>query len=387
MVLIRHRRLERERIGWELGIALIWILIALSRPVSLWFQGSWNLDSNQVASMEEGNPLNRIIALTLLILGVLILLKRYAAITEFIAANPLLVCLYAFCLVSIIWSDDPFVAFKRWFRHLGAVVFALVLLTDRRGFRTVVTVFRYAAYFLLPISIVLFKYVPRLGRHYHFHSGALEITGVTAGKNALGLLCMASALFLLIEIHEQWKSGNRRSFIFKGDICLCGVALWLLYLSHSATSLLAFCAGAVTYWGLGRQRLQRARTPWMFMLVLIVTLAVPLAFYGMGLAGTNTTLGSFVDLTGHSETFWGRTMLWKDVIDRVPNPLLGCGYESFWLGDRVEQLWDLYWWHPNEAHNGFVGVYASIGLIGVALLVAVIVQTYRRLFPIVRPHS
>lgn len=378
--LIRHRRLEGEKIGLALGIALIWILIDLSRPVSLWFNSSWSLDSSQLASIEEGNPINRTVALVLLVFGVLILLKRNANIGEFISANQLLVCLYVFCLISVIWSDVPFVGFKRWFRHLGAVVFVLVLLTDRRGFRAVVTVFRYAAYILLPASIVLLKYYPQLGRQYHGHFGELMLTGVTMSKNHLGALCMIAALFLLVEIHQQWTSGNRKSFIIRGDFCLFAVAIWLLHKSHSATSLLAFIAGAVTYWALGLKWLRRAQTPWMFFLVLVFTLIIPLGFYGVGLTGAESTLGSLVDVTGHSNTFWGRTVLWKDVIDSVPNPFLGSGYESFWLGERLEKLWDLYWWHPTEAHNGFVGVYASLGLVGVAILVGIIIQSYRRLF-------
>ena len=378
--LIRHRRLEGEKIGLELGIALIWILIALSRPVSLWLQATWSVESAEVTSAEEGNPINRVVALTFLIAGASILIRRNTNFADLVRENPLLVCLYAYCLISVIWSDVPFVAFKRWFRHLGAVMLVLVLLTDRRGFRAVIMVFRYAAYILLPISIVLFKYYPKLGRHYHPHSGQLMITGVTLGKNALGVLCMLSALFLLVEIHQQWISGNRKSPIAKGDICLGAVAVWLLFKSHSATSLLAFYGGVITYWALGRKRMQKATSPWMFMLVLVATILVPLGSYGLGVAGVDTTLGRFVDLTGHSDTFWGRTVLWKEVIDRVPNAILGSGYETFWLGDRLDEICALYWWKPNEAHNGFVGVYASIGLVGVALLVAVIVQAYRRLF-------
>jgi O-antigen ligase len=191
---------------------------------------------------------------------------------------------------------------------------------------------------------------------------------------------MVSALFLLFEVHKQWKSGNWNSLITKGDLCLCAAAIWLLFVSKSATSLLAFSFGAVTYWTLGLRAARRARTSWVFMLILVVTIAIPLGFSGAGMAGTDTGLGSVVDLTGHGETFWGRTILWKEVIDRVPNPLLGCGYESFWLGERLEELWALYWWQPNEAHNGFVGVYATLGLAGLAILIGIIVQSYRRLY-------
>ncbi len=45
------------------------------------------------------------------------------------------------------------------------------------------------------------------------------------------------------------------------------------------------------------------------------------------------------------------------------NPLLGTGYESFWLGPRLQWFWQhAGLGHINEAHNGYLEVYLNLGI-------------------------
>ena len=66
------------------------------------------------------------------------------------------------------------------------------------------------------------------------------------------------------------------------------------------------------------------------------------------------------------------------------NPAIGTGFESFWLGKRLEKIWSFYWWHPNEAHDGYLEVYLNLGWIGVALLAIVLVTGYRNVIAALR---
>jgi len=43
----------------------------------------------------------------------------------------------------------------------------------------------------------------------------------------------------------------------------------------------------------------------------------------------------------------------------------------------MEKLWQMYWWHPNEAHNGFVEIYLDLGIVGVIILGGIIVSGFR----------
>jgi exopolysaccharide production protein ExoQ len=56
------------------------------------------------------------------------------------------------------------------------------------------------------------------------------------------------------------------------------------------------------------------------------------------------------------------------------NSLIGTGFEGFWLGPRVEALWQKYWWHPNQAHNGYIETYLNLGWIGLALMAQMMVS-------------
>jgi O-antigen ligase len=90
-------------------------------------------------------------------------------------------------------------------------------------------------------------------------------------------------------------------------------------------------------------------------------------------------LSSAVDIAGRSETFWGRSEMWKMLITMNTSPLIGVGYESFWLGSRLDTLWTEYWWHPNQAHNGYLETYLNLGWIGLILLGGVILNSYRNI--------
>jgi O-antigen ligase len=40
-------------------------------------------------------------------------------------------------------------------------------------------------------------------------------------------------------------------------------------------------------------------------------------------------------------------------------------------------MWSIWWWHPNEAHNGYLEVYLNLGWIGVGLLALLLITGYR----------
>ena len=54
------------------------------------------------------------------------------------------------------------------------------------------------AYLLIPLSIVLTKYFPELGKQYDTWSGMGYYIGVATSKNMLGALCLVSAVFFLL---------------------------------------------------------------------------------------------------------------------------------------------------------------------------------------------
>src|ERR1700721_251780 len=114
-----------------------------------------------------------------------------------------------------------------------------------------------------------------------------------------------------------------------------------------------------------------ARRPWLVHVMIFAVLAVSVGtlFLDLG-SGLLTTMGRDPTLTG-------RTDIWKLVLGMTGNPLVGTGFESFWLGQRLAKMWSVYWWHPREAHDGYIEVFLNLGWLGVLLFSIVLITSYR----------
>src|SRR5207248_11086529 len=86
-----------------------------------------------------------------------------------------------------------------------------------------------------------------------------------------------------------------------------------------------------------------------------------------------------IDLTGHASTIEGRENLWGELLAFHTNPIFGVGFESFWSGDRLQQLWAEHMSHPTEAHNGYLGTYLNLGWAALLMLGGLLLGTYRKI--------
>jgi exopolysaccharide production protein ExoQ len=113
------------------------------------------------------------------------------------------------------------------------------------------------------------------------------------------------------------------------------------------------------------------KKPWRVYLLMAVLVAAPFATLFLGIGG------GALEGMGRDATLTGRTEIWKDVLSMAGNPLIGTGFESFWLGERANRMWRMFYFHPTQAHNGYIEVYLELGWIGIALLAAIIVTGCR----------
>jgi O-antigen ligase len=101
----------------------------------------------------------------------------------------------------------------------------------------------------------------------------------------------------------------------------------------------------------------------------------------------NPSLG-LVQAVGRDSTLTGRTDIWKDVLPLTVSPLFGAGYESFWLGPRLDKIWSKDWGaRPNQAHNGYLEVYLDLGWVGLFLLGLVMIWGYSGIVSMLRSYS
>jgi O-antigen ligase len=94
--------------------------------------------------------------------------------------------------------------------------------------------------------------------------------------------------------------------------------------------------------------------------------------------------GSLLQSIGRNPTLTGRTKIWEAVLAQPINPLVGAGFESFWMGSRMQSVWDMSQYGIQQAHNGYLELYLNLGWIGIALLGALIITGYRNALPMYR---
>ena len=145
---------------------------------------------------------------------------------------------------------------------------------------------------------------------------------------------------------------------------------WLMKMANSATSLATLTLGVGTMVVLGSGLVSKGSVGTFVVVSLLIALAAEFTF---GL------YEEVIALLGRDPSLTDRTYVWADALALQDRPILGVGFESFWLGPRLEALWAKWWWRPNQAHNGYIETYLNLGLVGVFLLFAVFVSTFRKI--------
>lgn len=365
-----------------LWVPVIWMFIVASRLPSQWL----GADIGQSASAQalvEGNPLDRSIDLIFILLAICILTSRSFKWSSFFSRNLALTAFLAFALISTGWSDFPFVAFKRWFRDLGGFFIILVALSDPRPDAAVRTVLRRLSYLLIPLSIVLDKYFPTISKSYDPWTGNVIVSGVTTGKNLLGVIGLIGGLFFFWDSVTRWHEWRRARTkrILLINVAFIVMSLSLLQNARSTTAWVCFGLGCLVIAAAHRRFLRRrpailkTSIPVFFVLYLILA-------FGFGMNG------SMAQAVGKDPTFTDRTKIWTLLLSMHTNPIVGAGYESFWLGPRLE------WFRQNsglgdinEAHNGYLEVYLQLGLVGLSLLILFLITCYRNICRKLVPFS
>ena len=359
-------RERKTRSSWALLLPFFWLLIAGSRNVGEWLE-SGNPTSGDV--YVEGNALDRNLLTVVIAAGVVVLFQRREKIGMFLRANWPLLIYFFYCGVSLLWSDYPFVGFKRWIRAWGDVVMVLIVLTERDWLASRRRLYAWTAFVLIPASILLIRYYPELGRAYGL-DGTLFWTGVGKNKNELGLICLVFGLPSVARLIDIYKGregpGKTRALI--AHVAIVVMTMYLLHVANSATSLA--CLGL----GVGILLLTSWR-PVIRRPALIHVIVASMLLFTFSSLFLNIGSG-VVENLGRNSTLTGRTELWAHALKLVENPVFGAGYESFWVGSRLEQM-RAFAMGVNQAHNGYLEIYLNLGWVGVTLLALVIVTGYR----------
>jgi len=365
IVLLLIERKQNPAASLAIWVPTVWVLISGSRPIGRWFETS-PLDS--LGGEGVGSPLDRLVLGIFIAFSLFILFSRKIDWPRILKDNVWLALLILYMGISILWSDIPFVSFKRWVRSAGDILMALVVLSERMPFQALESVLRRSAYILIPFSLMLIHYFPFYGRAYGRYSGIEMWTGVTLHKSSLGSLCAIAAFFMMWALLREWRAGTlfkNKSQNFADSLVLVMtlIMLWGPGISFSATAVSIVVVSTVLL-------LLLYHTETLARYIGGHLKAITVSFVLLYLLLYDSLVEISASIVGRDTTLTGRTDIWRPLLDFASqSPILGVGYGGFWAPGNLE-LEELF--SPQfilaQSHNGYLAVYVELGIIGIVLL-------------------
>jgi exopolysaccharide production protein ExoQ len=310
----------------------------------------------------EARPENRIFWPAMAAISVVLAVRNRSRLGRPTLPPPI-ICLLAylaFAGASTQWAFRPELSFIRFLQEV--MVVTSIVLPAMLAVRT--TDMMRGVFLVLAFASILNVFFV-LGNSPSAVMTSHGYPGYFTGKNLLGEF---AAIAVLLALHEMLYPGLRRAL----GVIVVVIATSLLFLSNSKTAfaLALFVPLLAKLTLITGKRLRIS--------LAIVLLSIPICYLVLSTVFSfNMNRGSYM-LYG-DPTFSGRTIIWDFAQSEIARrPLLGWGYQSFWLvGSDAPSVVDAPGFikaMPN-AHNGYYDTMLEMGYVGYALLLIFIIAT------------
>ena len=327
------------------------------------------MSSDQLSDMiEAGSTTRQIAFVALLIVGVLVMAgaRNDGPHSSALRNNVPLACFVGFAFLSVIWSSDAELTFRRSSEYLifciGAAAAGRIL-----GLRGVVWLgfLGSTGYLLIGLisEVVLGTFHP-FSFDYRF-CGTLHPNH--QAWNCILLLISGSAL--LSQIRNFWRTAYFMAMT---------LAVVCLFLTKSRTSLVCGALALMFYWVGRLSRKQKLALGLTGTIILVGVL-----FAETLVSGVTSQLDRML-LAGRDadtyQNFSGRIPLWKVCMGYVGvRPHAGYGFDSFWTPDHIRKVSAKEGWTVPISHNDFIELMLGLGVIGLTLYLYQLAGTWRLL--------
>ena len=328
--------------------------------LTLFLSAEANIRFSSGVNYTEGNPLSQALWFGIYGITFCLVVVRWKRFIRVATADKLLLLLVGIALGSIIWSVAPGVTLRRSVALVGTTLFGMYLASrysPSELLRLVAWTLGIGALLSLVAGLVL--------PSYGLSSGLWK--GIYVQKNALGRLMTVNAIILLLLTFS-----NRRYRWITGFGV--GLSVGLVLLSGSKTALVAFINLLLLLPVYRALRWNYTIAVPFFIVLLLVG--------GSGIVLLLNDMETLLGALGKDATLTGRTDIWDIAIEMInQRPLLGYGYNAFWLGSESEYsayFWNFLDWEVPNAHNGFIDLGLDLGYLGISVFLLGFVMIYIR---------
>lgn len=298
--------------------------------------------------------LNAKISLLVYFITFVLLALRWKRVLLTLLENKSLWILIGIASFSYFWSVAPADTLRYSIYTIGTTAFGLYLAT-RYSLREQLDILSYTYGVMLILSVLLAVALPHYGIMGGVHEGALR--GVFTHKNQFGAMMVpGGVVFLLKALRNQ-----RTSWIY-WLLLIGNIALIVLSRSTTALATMAIMLLLCLVYRIFR---------WRYELMISAILGATVFAIGATILFTGAfDLDSILAIFGKDATFSSRTLIWQYVWDKITyRPWFGYGLAAFWQGlegpsgyiQLAMRVTVVY------AHNGFLDLWLSIGLVGLSV--------------------
>lgn len=302
----------------------------------------------------EGNIDVMVALFSIYIITFFLVILRWKQFVYALTKTKLLLFLVGIAVVSALWSVSPELTIRRSVALAASTMFGVYFgtrYTLNEQFRLLLWTFGVA----MLLSVLFALLLPSFGIHRSGGAAGLW-RGIYTHKNTLGRnMGYSLFIFTLVGI---W--GDRHRWIgWAGS----GLAVALILLSGSVTPVFSTLTVFVVLPLYSILRWRYNSTTLFFTTVAMAYIVLSALLLSLA----PTLLGFF----GRDLSFTGRTVLWSALLEAIPKRLwLGYGYSAFWLeqnNEALEVFRNLRGWQPDYAHNGYLEITLSLGLLGLVV--------------------
>lgn len=278
---------------------------------------------------------------------------------------PHIICLLAylsFAGASVLWAFSPASSLVRFVQQV--MIITSIVLPATLAARTADMMRGLFLCFAFALIVNVFFVLQGSADTFNCNATQFCQEGYFEGKNYLGE-CAAAAF--LLSLHEIVQRDWRRAL----GIVVAALAIVLVFLSDSKTALgLIILSPLLAQLTLTVRKITRISPA-------IILLSLPFCYTIISMLSHVDLMNRMAYYLYHDSTLTGRTIIWDFVQYEIgQRPLLGWGYQSFWLVPGSPSSAAPGWVKlmPNS-HNGYYDTTLELGRVGLTFLYVFIIAT------------